>query len=111
VKTTRAAQVSLLTLLCSMADEMAQSRATRMSREAIAVMRDRVRAERQALLDDDEPALIDYEATMLVECLAEVTYARADRDARRESRVVAYLNSLRTFMRQDLQQAERRLAS
>lgn len=104
-------QLDLLRLLCSVADELSQSRATTASREFISYTRERVGAARGQLLGEDDARLIGYEAAMAVECIAELTYARADRDQRREGRVLAYLNTLRTFMRNDLVAAERRLAS
>lgn len=103
--------LDLLRLLVNVADDVATSRATFVSRDFVASARDRVDAARRQLLGEDDLRLIDYEAAMAVECIAEISHARHDRDARRESRGLTYLNALRTFMRNDLSAAERRLAS
>lgn len=97
-KTTRVKQLALVGLLCNVTNALIESRATTMGREAIAHFRERVRDERAALLDDDEPALIDWEATCLVEMLAELSYARADQDKDRERRVLGFLDAFRIRM-------------
>lgn len=103
-------QLDLLRLLVNVADDVATARATFVSRDFVAVTRDRVGAARRQLLGEDDIRLIDFEALLAIECIAEVSNARHDRDANREGRALTYLNSLRTFMRSDLMSAERRLA-
>ncbi len=102
--------LDLLRLLVNVADDVATSRATFVSRDFVDVTRDRVTTARRQLLGEDDIRLIDYEAVMAMECIAEISNARHDRDVNREGRALSYLNTLRTFMRQDLLVAERRLA-
>lgn len=97
-KTTRTKQLALAQILCTTTNQLIESRAVTMSSEAIAVYRQRVADERAALLDDDEPALIDWEATCLIEMLAELSYARADQDKVREDRVLGFLDAFRIRM-------------
>lgn len=97
-KTTRTKQLALVQILCTTTKQLIESRTVTMSSEAIAVYRQRVADERAALLDDDDPALIDWEATCLVEMLAELSYARADRDQNRERRVLSFLDAFRVRM-------------
>ncbi|MGX9389784.1 hypothetical protein ACWX0K_10840 [Nitrobacteraceae bacterium UC4446_H13] len=99
MKTTRVKQLELVGLLCNVTNDLMETRATVMGREAIAHYRHRIAEERAALLDDDGPALIDWEATCLVEMLAELSYARADRDKVREDRVTSYLDRFHIRMK------------
>ncbi|WP_398473091.1 hypothetical protein [Tardiphaga sp.] len=101
-------QFELLRFLCNLADQVVATRMVNLSRETIASLRERVAAARTVLLDDDAPRLIDYEAACAVECMAELAYARADQSKPREDRAVMYLNTLRNFMRGDLNIAERK---
>lgn len=100
-------QFELMALLCHVADQVSQSRMVTLGRDTMSSLRDRVSLARNCPLDPDAVRLIDYEAANLVEAMAELSYARADKDQRREERAVMYINTLRTFMRQDLQAAKR----
>lgn len=108
MKSTRAAQISLLQRLMAITADLMESRATTMGRDAITFYREQVRIERAALLDDEDPALIDYEATCLVELLVELSYARLDQDKRREDRALMYLDRFRVMMQASLGVAERK---
>lgn len=102
-----AEQRALLGRLVRCADLIAPDRAIVLSREVIAELRRDVAAWRARLLDPDAPRLIDYEATCLVEIMAELTYARADQDRGRESRAEMYLDRFRVMLRGDYDIAER----
>lgn len=98
MKSTRAVQLALLQRLCAVCANMMDSRTTTISRDAIDVLRDQVKFERVAILDDDDAPLIDYEATCLVELLAELSYARTDHDKGREDRALMYLDRFHIMM-------------
>jgi hypothetical protein len=100
----------LLGRLVRCADLIAPERSVVLSREVISELRREVSEWRDRLLDPDEPRLIDYEATCLVEIMAELTYARADQDRARESRAEMYLDKFRVMLRGDYDIAEREAA-
>lgn len=95
--------------LCRMADAMSENRTVQISDETLRGLRDEVGKGRMQLSETDFN--IDYEATCLVECLAELAYARSDRDRRREERALMYLNSFRTFLRIDVNDALRKVTA
>jgi hypothetical protein len=101
--------LDLLTRLCNIADAMVETRAVQMSDAAIRQIRDDVQYARLQPCEEKSP--IDYEASCLIECIAELAYARSDRDAAREDRAKMYINTLRGFMRADLDRATRAAAA
>lgn len=106
---TRAEQhFDLMRRLCAIADNVSQNRMTTLSRLAIDVLRAEVANCRMQPLDDSETRLIDYEAVCLVEAMTALTYARADKNLNAEERAVMYINTLRVFMRNDLNMAQRK---
>lgn len=103
-------QRKLLGWLVRCADMIGPERSISLSREVISELRNEVATWRDRPLDPDEPRLIDYEATCLVEIMAELTYARADQDRARESRAEMYLDKFRVMLRGDYDIAEREAA-
>lgn len=100
-------QFELMRLVCNMIDQVTRDRAVNLGRDAIASLRQRVTDARTVLLDDDVRRLIDYEAACAVEIMAELAYARADKNKSREDRALWYLDRFRVSMRGDLNIAER----
>ncbi|KQW22122.1 hypothetical protein ASC80_01625 [Afipia sp. Root123D2] len=87
---------------------LAENRRTQISDASIRVLREQVADMRMDIRN--EQTLIGYEATCLVECIAELAFARTDQDANRESRAICYVNSLTGFMRGDVMRAEKALS-
>ncbi len=105
--TAREIQIDLLRRLVDMACALTESSKTKLSDEAIRILKEEIARERMRPIDGDR--VIDVEATCLIECMAELTYLRAGCDKNRESRMVMFINSLAIFMRVDLANAERSL--
>jgi hypothetical protein len=97
--------IELATRLCNIADAMTENRTTQIGDHAIRTLRDEVRCSRMQLSQDD--FAIDYEASCLIDCIAELAYARTDGDKRREERALMYVNCFRAFLRMDVNRAER----
>lgn len=91
----------LIGRLVGIADKMAQDRTVQISDQALRELRTQVQTARRQLSETD--FVVDYEATCLIECVAELAYARTEKDARREERAIMYINTLRIFLRSDLE--------
>lgn len=92
--------------LCNIADTLVEGRSVQISDEAIRQLRHEVDRGRMVFSEGDFE--IGYQATCLIECIAELAYARTDKDISREERARMYINSLRTVLRMDLNIAERK---
>lgn len=101
--------LEVLTALCAVADGMVDNRAANISDLSLRQLKDEVRHGSQQMSETDH--LIDYEARCMVDCLAELSYARSEHDQRREERALMYINSFRTFLRMDLNRAARQAVS
>lgn len=101
--------LDLVTRLCDIADALSENRTTQISDEAIRTLRDEVNKARTQLSETDFD--VDYEASCLIECIAELSYARSDADRPREDRAVMYINTFRRFLRIDRDIAARRQAA
>lgn len=99
----------LLSTLVKIADAMVEPRAVQISDEAIRTLKDEIRHASSQMSDGDYQ--IDYEARCLIECIAELAYARTDLDRKREERAMMYINSFRCFVRMDLEATARRIAA
>jgi hypothetical protein len=95
----------LVERLCNIADTITPTRTVQISDETLRRLREQVHSERFNLRNEDN--LVGYEASCLIDCIAELAYARSDRDRGREERAIMYLNSFRSFMRGDLDKAMR----
>lgn len=93
--------IDLLRRLLSIGDVLVNDRRVQISDSAI----------RQLRADVSECRLhgeiVGYEATCLIECIAEIAFARSDKDSRRESRAICYVNSFSTFIRGDVASLEK----
>jgi len=98
--------IELVTALCNIADGMVENRTSQISNESLRTLREEVRIGRSQLSETDFS--IDYEAAMLTDCIAEMAYARTDGDRRREERALMYINTLRTFLRIDVNDAAKK---
>lgn len=85
--------------LLAIAETVAHDRRLDISDAALRTLSDQV-AQARFCVSDEESGL-DYQAVCLVECLRAVAHARTDRDERKESRAICYLNSFIGFMRSD----------
>lgn len=103
------APIALLRRLVDLGEQLTANRATTMSSAAIRELRDQVQL--QVMKPCDDVRLIGGEAVCLVELLAELTYARADKNATRESRMIALINAHRGFLLTDLLRAEKEALS
>ncbi len=97
----------LITRLANIADALSADRRTQISDAAIRQLREEVETARLSLRETEFP--IDYQHVCLIECIAELAYARTDKSDAREQRALMYINSLRTLIRMDLNRTERRL--
>lgn len=97
--------IDLATRLVNIADMMVENRATQISDEALRTLKDEVRKGRTQ--NSEAEFAIDYEASCLVNCIAELAWARSEGDRRREERALMYINSFRTFVRMDVDRAVR----
>jgi hypothetical protein len=97
--------IEIVTALCCAADAMAENRSTNISDAALRTFKEEIARASMQLSESEYP--IDYEARCLVDCVAELAYARTDADQRREERALMYVNSFRTFLRIDLNRAQR----
>lgn len=98
--------LDLANRLCQVADAMVDNRDVQMADDAIRGLRDEVRHHRSHLSENEFS--IDYEAACLIDCIAELAYARSDKDRRREERALMYVNTFRTFLRIDAEKAARK---
>jgi hypothetical protein len=89
--------LDLLRRLYKIADAMVESRTVQISDASIRELREEIDSERGRLTDDKN--LIGYECTCLIECIAELAYARTDQDKPREDRATMYINCFRVFLR------------
>ena len=101
--------IQLVTTLCNIADSMVESRTVQIGDEALRTLRDEVRCSRMQLSESDFD--VGYEASCLIDCISELAYARTDQDRHREERALMYLNTLRTFLRIDVNDAARKKAT
>ncbi len=101
--------IDLVTTLCNIADAMVESRTVQIGDAALRTLRDEVRCSRMQLSESD--FAIDYEASCLIDCISELAYARTDHDRQREERALMYVNTLRTFLRIDVNNAVRKRAA
>lgn len=100
------AAMELVTRLVGIADTMVDGRDTQISDIAIRTLRDEVlRGSRQ--LSESE-FTVDYQSICLIECIAELAYARSENDTARQERATMYINTLRTFLRIDCERASRK---
>lgn len=95
----------LLDRLCSIADQLVETRAVQIGDTAIRTLRDEVQMLRYSPREEN---LVGYEALCLIECIAALAFARSDKDAAGESKAVMYINCFRNFVRRDLEAAKRR---
>lgn len=98
--------LDLMMRLANIADALVESRATQIGDAAIRILKEEVETARRQISEAEY--LVSYEATCLIECIAELAYARTDRDQRREERAMMYLNSFRTFVRIDVERLRRK---
>jgi hypothetical protein len=98
-------QRELAARILAMGRSMVETRATSLGDDAIRQLPVEVAQARWLLLEDGEPRLLDAEAACVVELLIALTYARAAKDARRESRLICFLNPFLSFMDIDLHDA------
>lgn len=96
--------IELLERLIKIAEAIAWQRA-QISDQALRELRAEVDAVRHALTDG--PALIGYEASFLLDCIAEIDDARRHEDARRRDRAEMYINTVHPFLLGDLARAKR----
>lgn len=97
----------IVTALCNAADAMsAPGCNVNISDAALRQLKDEIR--HASLHTSDNGIPIDYEARCLVDCLAELAYARTDGDGQREERALFHVNRFREFVRGDLNRAARR---
>ncbi|KIZ39055.1 MULTISPECIES: hypothetical protein [Rhodopseudomonas] len=101
--------IPLLRRLLTIADKMVDDRTIDISDATLRQLKGEIKLQR--LRVDVTHGLIDYEATCLIETIAELAYARSERSERREQRAIMYINSLTCFMWSDLRAAEKRLAA
>jgi len=94
------ADLDLIERLLKIAETMVESRAVQISDAALRQLKEEVRQQRMNF--SDEPCLAGYEASFLVECIAELAFARSDRSPQREQRATMYINCVRPFMQGDL---------
>jgi hypothetical protein len=99
--------IELATLLVNVADGMVRDRNLQLGNEAIRTLKEEVRHGRSQFSEGADFA-VDYQAGCLIDCLAELAYARSDGDRAREDRAIMYINSFRTFLRIDRDIAERK---
>jgi hypothetical protein len=97
--------LDLATRLVAISEALVTNRTTQIGDAAIRILTEEVRAERMRISEDK--SLIGYEATCLIECIAELAYARDEKDVPREQRAVMYINCFRQFVRIDRDIAER----
>jgi len=96
--------IDLVSTLCDIADSLVENRhCTQISDATLRTLRDEVRCSRMQLSETD--FAVDYEASCLIDCIAELAYARTDGDRHREERALMYINTLRTFLRIDVDDA------
>jgi hypothetical protein len=89
--------------LVRMAEAMVDNRATNLSTDAIRQLPEQIRQLRCRHDHAAATSLVDAEAACVVELLIALAYARDANNVLRERRMVMFLNSFITFMRQDLQ--------
>jgi hypothetical protein len=99
------ADLDLVERLLKIAEAIVANRTTQISDSAIRILRDQVREQRMNLRE--EPNIVGYEATFLVECIAEIAFARSDRREDSEQRAKMHINTVRAFMQGDLVKASR----
>jgi len=97
--------LELASRLCDIADAMTQNRTTQISDHTLRTLRDEVNHGRSHCGESE--FVIDYQASCMIDCIAELAYARTDGDQRREERALMYSNSFRTFLRMDVDRATR----
>lgn len=100
-----ARECELAARLIGIAEAMVANRTAGLSAEAIRSLPEEVKQLRWHPRDDGGRRLIDAEAACLVELVTALAYARDAGDAIRESRMVMFLNTFITFLRQDLARA------
>lgn len=100
-------QLEFMARLVSIAESLAHDRRSQITDDVIRKLSSDIASARRSIVETED--LIGYEATCLIECIAELAYARSDRDANRESRAIMYINTLLNFIRSDMQRAERRV--
>jgi hypothetical protein len=101
--------LELLGRLYRIADAMVESRTTQISDQSIRILREEIAAQRRRISEEEN--LIGYEAVCLIECIAELAYARSDQHKPREDRAVMYINTLRVFLRGNHDIARRAIES
>lgn len=98
--------LDLVTRLCDIADAMVENPTLQIADEAIHSLRDQVRHSRSQLGESDFD--VGYEASCLIDCIAELAYARTDGDKPRQDRATMYIHSFRKFLRIDRDIAARK---
>lgn len=102
---TAPAPIVLLRRLVDMGEALSVSRMTTLSDAAIRELRDQVM--HHVMRPCEDMRLIGTEALCLVECMAELTYARAEKNIARENRMLTLVNALKGFLYVDLLRAEK----
>lgn len=102
---TREKHIFLLRTLIGIAEDVTLNRAVTLGTASISELREEIAAARMKPIDF--PRVIDIEAMCLLEYLAELSYARSDKNAEREKRMGLFATSLMTFLQIDLANAEK----
>lgn len=97
--------LEIVTALCDAADLVAENRNVNVADAALRLLQREILEGRMRLSETHN--LIDYQASSLIDCLAALCYARTDGNQHAEERALVYVNSLRTFLRMDLNRAAR----
>lgn len=99
--------IDLAIRLCTVADALTENRTTQIGDHALRTLREEVNFGRTQLTAGDGDFEIGYEASCLIDCIAELAYARTERDLHREERALMYVNCFRAFLRMDAERAAR----
>lgn len=101
--------IELVNRLVNVADTLVDDRRVQIGDLALRALKEEIKAAGMQLSESEY--MVDYEARCLIDCIAELSYARTDGDKRREERALMYINSFRTFLRMDLNRAQRKAAT
>lgn len=105
--TTVPAPIDLLRRLIDIAAKLTENRAVTLNSAVIRELRDQVH--HHVMRPCEDVRLIGCEAVCLVECMADLAYARDEKNSDREGRMLTLVNAHRGYLFTDLLRAERAL--